>query len=387
MFRTSPKTRLGELLVSRRLISQSQLEQALGLQKRNGLKLGSVLIQQGWITQRQLRQALSQQRLQHLTASLLITCGTFFSPLVKMVSAQTAVPVMSTNPKALGEQNHNEVSPNAVAVAPSWYYRPRLQRAIDVDQMPLAANPTESSPLTGFCHPLQGYGLLSQGFHGISHQGRMAYAIDLQVSLGTPVYAVRSGRVVGLEDRFADTGGGPDKIYEFNYVLIEHQGNYRSAYLHLRQSFQRKAGIKVGDYVTAGQLIGFSGNSGWSSGPHLHIEIAKRSKPGTLGQTVPFKLGRACEAPNVVLANDPQPQPDVSRDGVAGAEAHRPVPPLPQAQTSGTPDPSLACSASGCDCPTCNAGILSAHLPEFTSSQTDEQRPLLSSRMSQLLLR
>lgn len=406
MFRTSPKTRLGELLVSRRLISQSQLEQALGLQKRNGQKLGLVLIQQGWLTQQQLRQALTQQRFQHLTASLLLTCGTFFAPLVKIASAQTVAPVMSVNTKAQGEQRSGEGVSQSVAVAPSWYYRPKLQRPVDVDQMPLAANPTESAPLIGFCHPLQGYGLLSQGFRGLSHQGRMEYAMDLQVSLGTPVYAVRSGRVVGLEDRFADNGGGPDKIYEFNYALIEHQGNYRSAYLHLRQGFQRRAGIKVGDYVTAGQLIGYSGNSGWSTGPHLHVEVQRRSKPGTFGETVPFKLGRACESPNIVVASEkttPQLSPAMT-DAASGIGAgdQSQVKPFPQAQQHLQSLP-RACSAQGCGCPTCStaANQITANpitsnqtpgnvVPQFqeaTSRLSEPVSSLLSGRLERLLLR
>ncbi|GAC1462840.1 MAG: hypothetical protein NVS2B14_09730 [Chamaesiphon sp.] len=132
--------------------------------------------------------------------------------------------------------------------------------------------------------------MVSQGYHGSTHTGRMEYAVDIAAHIGTAVYAMRSGKVVRLEDRFPDTGGGPENVSKFNFVLIEHDGGYRSAYLHLQQGFISALGIKVGDRVKAGQLIGYSGNSGWSSGPHLHIEVHKAGPNLTFGQTVPFQI-------------------------------------------------------------------------------------------------
>ncbi len=313
MICASSKARLGELLVRRRLINPLQLEQALSLQQQSGQKLGQVIVQQGWITHTQLEQILTQQRWQRVMASVLVTCSTLFSSLPKVVSAQPVARIANVNLKSQAE---SEGSGSRQAVVASNGQRPALQSPQEVDAMPLASNPTESAPLTGFCNPLRGYGVLSQGFHGVTHQGRMAYARDYQVSLGTPVYAMRSGRVIGAEDRFEDIGGGAEKVYEFNYVLIEHQGGYRSAYLHLHQGFLAKAGIKAGDYVTAGQLIGYSGNSGWSSGPHLHVEMQEKSDPGTFGDSVPFKIGRSCEPS--VMAVDPGTKP-VSVGSAQGA--------------------------------------------------------------------
>jgi murein DD-endopeptidase MepM/ murein hydrolase activator NlpD len=88
----------------------------------------------------------------------------------------------------------------------------------------LAANlsPTVASPLRGFCHPLNGAGILAQGIRGETHRGRMEYAYDLKTNIGTPVYAMGAGRVISVEDRYPDTGGGAEKMTQFNYVLIEH---------------------------------------------------------------------------------------------------------------------------------------------------------------------
>ncbi|MEG5000885.1 S8 family serine peptidase [Microcoleus sp. B4-D4] len=163
----------------------------------------------------------------------------------------------------------------------------------DYSQPALFSNPTASNPLVGFSHPLQGAGTLTQGPGGsTSHTGTAQYAIDYGVKLGTPVYAMRSGTVKRVIDAYSDTGGGSAKANQANLVTIEHDGGYRSAYLHLQQGFSSKVagGIKEGTTVKAGQLIGYSGNSGWSTGPHLHVEVHRPNSNGTFGQTVAFRI-------------------------------------------------------------------------------------------------
>ncbi len=153
---------------------------------------------------------------------------------------------------------------------------------------PLHSNPTSANPLRDFRHPLMGAGSVTQGANGsTSHYGRSQYAVDYGVPIGTPVYAMRSGRVVSIQDPYPDTGGGQANKDRVNWIIIEHDGGYRTAYLHLQQGFRSKVGIQVGTEVSAGQLIGYSGNSGWSTGPHLHAEVHK----GNWGNTVPFQIG------------------------------------------------------------------------------------------------
>ncbi|MEG4922764.1 S8 family serine peptidase [Microcoleus sp. F10-D1] len=160
-------------------------------------------------------------------------------------------------------------------------------------QPSLFANPTSFNPLVGFKNPLQGAGSITQGPGGsTSHTGISQYAIDYGVNLGTPVYAMRSGTVKRVIDTNPDTGGGPEKANQANLITIEHDGGYHSAYLHLQRGFSSKVagGIKPGNTVKAGQLIGYSGNSGWSTGPHLHVQVHKPNSNGTFGQTVPFRI-------------------------------------------------------------------------------------------------
>jgi murein DD-endopeptidase MepM/ murein hydrolase activator NlpD len=112
---------------------------------------------------------------------------------------------------------------------------------------------------------------VSQGFHGaFSHHGLAnAYATDFSAPEGTPVYAARGGTVVKVVDRF--TGGGPTAdIDHVNVVRIEHIDHTVAEYAHLR--FQG-AVVREGQVVSAGDLVAYSGNTGRSTGPHLHFAV------------------------------------------------------------------------------------------------------------------
>ncbi len=87
--------------------------------------------------------------------------------------------------------------------------------------------------------------------------------IDVACTIGTEIRASRSGRVVfcGWEEGYG------------NLVIIEHEFGYRSYYGHLG-----KFRVRVGDVVTTSQAIALSGNTGRSTGPHLHFEIRKNGQ-------------------------------------------------------------------------------------------------------------
>jgi murein DD-endopeptidase MepM/ murein hydrolase activator NlpD len=293
------KSRLGEILLRRGLVNSTQLEQALILQQQQGQRLGAILVQQGLISPIQLREALAQQRWQNLLVSAILSIGAIIPVLPKMVQPTTVIPVASGVPSADAESASRRLRYSLGglgAASPSNGSAPPNPLAYPiVDAIPLAANPTAANPLLGFCVPLQGTANLTQGSNGPTHQGRMRYAKDYQAPIGTPVFAMRSGRVIGVDDRFPDLGGGPSKMGEFNYVWIEHEGGYRTIYAHLQQRFKKWVRIKAGDVVKAGQVIGYSGNSGWSSGPHLHVEVQQPSQAQSFGQTVPFQP-QACNS-------------------------------------------------------------------------------------------
>ena len=88
--------------------------------------------------------------------------------------------------------------------------------------------------------------------------------IDLACPAGSKVYAARNGRIF-----FTGSDGGYGSL-----IIIKHENNYTSYYGHLK-----KIMVKKGEDVKRGDLIAFSGNSGRSTGPHLHFEVRKEFRP------------------------------------------------------------------------------------------------------------
>jgi murein DD-endopeptidase MepM/ murein hydrolase activator NlpD len=128
---------------------------------------------------------------------------------------------------------------------------------------------------------------VSQGNHGsFSHTGPDEYAIDWAMPVGTPVLAARGGLVVKTKDDSNE--GGPDRKYLnlANCILIRHDDGTIGMYGHLKQGGSR---VKVGDVVQAGNVIGFSGNTGFSQGPHLHFSVFK-AKNGRERLSLPVKF-------------------------------------------------------------------------------------------------
>jgi murein DD-endopeptidase MepM/ murein hydrolase activator NlpD len=300
------KVRVGEVLIQKGYITPEDLTEALLLQDQTQQKLGEILVQKGLVTRQQLNRALTEQKWRNWTAAALFSLSTGFVAAPELATSST-VAVFSPTTQATrlgmsgkgGGQN-----------APRWPGRASAKQARNFGsdtsfQTSLTANssPSVANPLTGFCHPLGGRGYLSQGIRGTTHRGRMEYAYDLATGIGTPVYAMRAGRVIGIQDRYPDTGGGPEKISQFNYIMVEHDGGYRSAYLHMQRGFRTQLQLKAGDRISAGQMIGYSGNSGWSSGPHLHVELQKPGSPNSFSKTVPFAIASNCESTSVAQNN------------------------------------------------------------------------------------
>lgn len=114
---------------------------------------------------------------------------------------------------------------------------------------------------------------VSQGYNGeTSHKGLSAYAVDFPVPVGTPIYAAREGTVVAAEGSSNLGGASPEYRRFANYVIVEHNDGTMGNYYHLKQG----GGVAiVGMKIVKGQLIGYSGNTGYSSGPHLHFSVSK----------------------------------------------------------------------------------------------------------------
>ncbi len=120
--------------------------------------------------------------------------------------------------------------------------------------------------------PIRG-GVLTQGY-GETEFAKRAYrtkfhnGIDYGVSVGTPIYAVADGKVSVLGNN--DRGGSRfDRFQYGKHVLISHDNNLTTLYAHLSQNNL----VFVGQLVKRGDLIGYSGNTGYATGPHLHFTV------------------------------------------------------------------------------------------------------------------
>lgn len=108
--------------------------------------------------------------------------------------------------------------------------------------------------------------------YGESRSYESHNAIDIGASIGDPIYAANSGTVVssygGCTHSSAGVGGCDCGGGYGNYVWIMHDNGYETIYGHMIET-----AVSTGDTVSNGQLIGYVGSTGWSTGPHLHFEL------------------------------------------------------------------------------------------------------------------
>lgn len=96
--------------------------------------------------------------------------------------------------------------------------------------------------------------------HPLWGDRRFHHGVDLAASQGTPIYAIAAGTVTIAS--YGNANG--------NYVSLSHGGGYGSIYCHMTHYT-----VSAGQSVSQGQIIGYVGSTGWSTGPHLHFEIHK----------------------------------------------------------------------------------------------------------------
>ena len=110
-----------------------------------------------------------------------------------------------------------------------------------------------------------GIGRITQHFGEVSrlYKGKPHNGLDIGAPVGTPVLAADDGEVVGVDNNDRSAW----KKYQYGkYVLIQHDNNLATLYAHLSRQTVRK-----GDSVKRGDIIGYSGNTGYSTGAHLHF--------------------------------------------------------------------------------------------------------------------
>jgi murein DD-endopeptidase MepM/ murein hydrolase activator NlpD len=121
--------------------------------------------------------------------------------------------------------------------------------------------------------------------HPFLQTWRAHKGVDFAAPTGTPVRAAGSGRVIVA---------GTQRGYG-NVVMLQHGGSYSTVYAHLSRF---AAGIKAGAHVDQGEVIGYVGQTGWATGPHLHYE---------------FRVDNVQKNPLTIALPNAQPVPDAQR--------------------------------------------------------------------------
>ena len=148
-----------------------------------------------------------------------------------------------------------------------------------------------------------------------SHVGNDSWAWDFRMPEGTPVVAALDG-VVRLARGDSDEGGcDPAMARKANYVVIESAGSIETQYLHFSA-----VSVVPGQHVRRGDLLGYSGKTGWACGAHLHFKVATPVSAGWNNPSVEARLqgygdpaleawisSSPCTAPLEVATHQPPP--------------------------------------------------------------------------------
>ena len=143
------------------------------------------------------------------------------------------------------------------------------QEATETTAAPYVPEPTKPvTSASGWSYPLESWAAVTSAYgrrwHPVHHEWRFHHGVDLGAAKGTAILASRSGTVVKTS-------------YEWNgagyYVTIDHGDGYTSTYMHMTHYI-----VKAGQYVEAGEVIGYVGSTGASTGPHLHFGIYYNGK-------------------------------------------------------------------------------------------------------------
>ena len=118
-------------------------------------------------------------------------------------------------------------------------------------------------------YPISNKFKIDQAYNGkLSHQNENS--LDFTMPVGTNITAVRDGIIIKVVDENnKNCGTQACKKYN-NFILIYHPDGTFAEYSHIKQNGSK---VKVGEKVLKGQTIAYSGNTGWSTGPHLHLVI------------------------------------------------------------------------------------------------------------------
>ena len=174
--------------------------------------------------------------------------------LVELEKKAEEFQILLAESEVLQEELMQEIAVKEAELKEAKYDEELKRLAMQGENPP--SNATWITPVTG-ARLTSPFG---QRLHPVLKVYRMHNGIDLAIAQGTPIYATRAGKVT----RTAYQAGGAG-----NYVSINHLDGFASIYMHMTHYV-----VKEGQTVSAGQLIGYVGSTGISTGPHLHFGVS-----------------------------------------------------------------------------------------------------------------
>ncbi len=111
------------------------------------------------------------------------------------------------------------------------------------------------------------------------------FAVDIEMSIGTQIYAAREGTVIEVASRYFEGGADPRHMRNANIVRVLHPDGTMALYAHLGWDSIR---VKPGQVVRRGEYIADSGNTGFTTGPHLHFAVQRNA--GMRLESVPVEF-------------------------------------------------------------------------------------------------
>ena len=107
-----------------------------------------------------------------------------------------------------------------------------------------------------------------------AHHDHYKESIDFPLPEGTDILAAADGNVTSYKDDSNQGGNDRKYIGRANFVTLQHENDELTQYLHLKYKGITR---KVGDVVKRGEVIGYSGNTGYSTEPHLHFMVIRKN--------------------------------------------------------------------------------------------------------------
>ena len=202
-----------------------------------------------------------------------------FNKATNATSYEVYLKTASTSYRAIGTTTNNYMNLTGLQAGTTYYVVIVAYNGVTPGAMSAEKNFTTTSKNSTLLWPIPGYTTISSKYgmryHPTTGQYKKHNGIDIPVPTGTEVLAAADGKIILSDNNHASYG---------KYIMIDHGNGYRTLYAHGSKL------VRTSGTVTQGEVIMLSGNTGNSTGPHLHFELYEFNTTRNVYQTVDPEL-------------------------------------------------------------------------------------------------